>query len=305
MIDDIGRPGRPMADYMRTIRKGWWIVAATVLIVAAATYFVSSQQQPKFQATADDLIVAPTFDPTQKLSSSALTQYVNTQASIAQSPQVAAAALALAPQIKDLTPGKLLKSSTITADPVATVVSFSVGLPHQGRRRSADECVRAGICKLQPSAAPEADTEPNRPRTAAGRRPDSAAQPGQCADPDGQEQREHRGASRRLFNCPPGVAQAGTGGAEPLRPEGKHAGQPGPEPGPERGVGRTRSSPRTRSATRSSASSSDSCWASASSSPARRSTPGSARPSRSHPSWACRCSAGSRGRTRTCESTTS
>ena len=115
MIDDIGRPGRPMADYMRTIRKGWWIVAATVLIVAAATYFVSSQQQPKFQATADDLIVAPTFDPTQKLSSSALTQYVNTQASIAQSPQVAAAALALAPQIKDLTPGKLLKSSTITS----------------------------------------------------------------------------------------------------------------------------------------------------------------------------------------------
>ena len=40
---------------------------------------------------------------------------------------MAAAALALAPQIKDLTPGKLLKSSTVTADPVATVVSFSVG----------------------------------------------------------------------------------------------------------------------------------------------------------------------------------
>jgi receptor protein-tyrosine kinase len=125
-MDDIGRQGRPMADYARTIRKGWWIVVATVLIVAAVTYGVSSRQQPSFQATADDLIVAPTFDPTQKTSSSQITQYVNTQASIAQSPQVAAAALALAPQIKDLTPGKLLKSSTITADPVATVVSFSV-----------------------------------------------------------------------------------------------------------------------------------------------------------------------------------
>ena len=126
MIDDIGRPGRPMADYARTIRKGWWIVVATVLVVAAATYAFSSRQQPKFQATADDLIVAPTFDPSQKLSSSSITQYVNTQASIAQSPQVAGAALALVPQIKDMTPGKLLTASTITADPVATVVSFSV-----------------------------------------------------------------------------------------------------------------------------------------------------------------------------------
>jgi Mrp family chromosome partitioning ATPase/capsular polysaccharide biosynthesis protein len=115
-----------MADYVRTIRKGWWIVVATVLLVAAATYFVSSKQQPKFEATATDLIVAPTFDPTQKTSSSQITQYVNTQASIAQSPTVAAAALALAPQITDMTPGKLLKASTITADPVATVVSFSV-----------------------------------------------------------------------------------------------------------------------------------------------------------------------------------
>ncbi|HEX2376217.1 MAG TPA: hypothetical protein VHI30_01570, partial [Gaiellales bacterium] len=73
MIDELGRPGRPMADYVRTIRKGWWIVAATVLLVAGATYFISSQQQPKFQATADDLIVAPTFDPTQKTSSSQIT----------------------------------------------------------------------------------------------------------------------------------------------------------------------------------------------------------------------------------------
>jgi len=126
VIDEIGRPGRPMADYVRTIKKGWWIVVATVLIVAAATYFVSSKQKPSFQATANDLIVAPTFDPTQKTSSSQITQYVNTQAAIAQSPEVAAAALALAPQIKDMTARQLLKASTITADPVATIVSFSV-----------------------------------------------------------------------------------------------------------------------------------------------------------------------------------
>ena len=58
MIDDIGRPGRPMADYVRIIRRGWWIIVATVLIVAAATYAVSSRQKPSFQANAQDLISA-------------------------------------------------------------------------------------------------------------------------------------------------------------------------------------------------------------------------------------------------------
>ena len=37
MIDDIGRPGRPMADYVRIIRRGWWIIVATVIVVADAT----------------------------------------------------------------------------------------------------------------------------------------------------------------------------------------------------------------------------------------------------------------------------
>ena len=58
MIDDIGRPGRPMADYVRVIRRGWWIVLATLVLVTAVTYFVSSRQSPLFQATADDLISA-------------------------------------------------------------------------------------------------------------------------------------------------------------------------------------------------------------------------------------------------------
>ena len=52
MIDDIGRPGRPMADYVRVIRRGWWIVLTTLVLVTAVTYFISSRQAPLFQATA-------------------------------------------------------------------------------------------------------------------------------------------------------------------------------------------------------------------------------------------------------------
>lgn len=127
MIDDIGRPGRPMADYVRVIRRGWWIVLATLVLVTAVTYFVSSRQAPLYQATADDLISAQDItNPNQKQSASANSQYVSTQAAIASSPAVAAEALKLVPDIHDMTPRKLLKASTVTADPIATIVSFAV-----------------------------------------------------------------------------------------------------------------------------------------------------------------------------------
>jgi polysaccharide biosynthesis transport protein len=127
VIDEIGRPGRPMADYVRVIRRGWWIVVATLVLVTAVTYFVSSRQSPLFQATADDLISAQDItNPNQKQSASANSQYVSTQAAIASSPEVAAAALKLVPTIHDMTARKLLKQSTVTADPVATIVSFAV-----------------------------------------------------------------------------------------------------------------------------------------------------------------------------------
>jgi len=116
-----------MADYVRVIRRGWWIVLSTLVLVTAVTYFVSSRQAPLYQATADDLISAQDItNPNQKQSASANSQYVSTQAAIASSPAVAAAALKLAPDIHDMTARKLLKASTVTADPIATIVSFAV-----------------------------------------------------------------------------------------------------------------------------------------------------------------------------------
>jgi tyrosine-protein kinase len=116
-----------MGDYVRVIRRGWWIVLSTVVIVTAVTYFISSRQAPLYQASADDLISAQDItNPNQKQSASATSQYISTQAAIASSPQVATAALKLAHDIKNMTPRKLLKASTVTADPVATVVSFAV-----------------------------------------------------------------------------------------------------------------------------------------------------------------------------------
>jgi Mrp family chromosome partitioning ATPase/capsular polysaccharide biosynthesis protein len=129
VIDDIGRPGRPMADYVRVIRRGWWIVLTTVVFVTAVTYFVSSRQAAQFQATADDVITTFNLNnPTsnQHTSSGSAQQYVATMAQVAQSEQVAAAALARVPDIPNMTPRKLLTASTVTADPTATIVEFKV-----------------------------------------------------------------------------------------------------------------------------------------------------------------------------------
>ncbi|MGH3139015.1 MAG: P-loop NTPase [Gaiellales bacterium] len=101
----------------------------TLLIVTAVTYFVSSRQAAQFQATADDLITTLDLtNPTssQHTSSGSSQQYVATMAQVAQSEQVAAAALAKVSDIKNMTPRKLLKASTVTADPTATIVEFKV-----------------------------------------------------------------------------------------------------------------------------------------------------------------------------------
>ncbi|HET7170315.1 MAG TPA: hypothetical protein VFI18_01650, partial [Gaiellales bacterium] len=117
-----------MADYVRTIKKGWWIVVATVLIVAGATYFVSSKQKPSFQATAQDLISAQNVllstSQNQSSSKDALF-YAATQAALANNADIAAQALRDA-KITDLSPQGLLKASTVTADPTASIVSFTV-----------------------------------------------------------------------------------------------------------------------------------------------------------------------------------
>ena len=124
MIDDIGRPGRPMADYVRVIRRGWWIVLATLVLVTAVTYFVSSRQAPLFQATADDLISAPDLtNPNQKrlrereLSSTSRRRRRSLRASRSRPRRSQAGA-----GHHDMTPRKLLKASTVTADPIATIV---------------------------------------------------------------------------------------------------------------------------------------------------------------------------------------
>jgi Mrp family chromosome partitioning ATPase/capsular polysaccharide biosynthesis protein len=129
VIDETGRPGRPMADYVRVIRRGWWIVVATLVLITAGTYALSSRQSPLYQATADDLItILDLNNPTSNshTSSGSAAQYVQTMAQVAQSEQVAAAALAKVPQITGMTPRKLLKASTVTADPNATIVEFKV-----------------------------------------------------------------------------------------------------------------------------------------------------------------------------------
>ena len=100
-----------------------------MVLVTAVTYFISSRQAPQFQATADDLITTLDLNnPTsnQHTSSGSAQQYVATMAQVAQSEQVAAAALAKVHGIKNMTPRKLLKASTVTADPTATIVEFKV-----------------------------------------------------------------------------------------------------------------------------------------------------------------------------------
>ncbi len=131
MIDDIGRPGRPMADYVRVIRRGWWIVLATLVLVTAVTYFVSSRQAPQFQATADDVITTLDLNnPTSNQhTSSGSASAVRRDAGAGRSepsrsrPRPSRRSCRIIP---NMTPRKLLKASTVTADPTATIVEFKV-----------------------------------------------------------------------------------------------------------------------------------------------------------------------------------
>ena len=170
MIDETGRPGRPMADYVRIIRRGWWIVAATVVLVTAVTYFISSRQAPVFQATAVDVISAQDLtNPGQKSNAGSNTQYVATQAQIAQSQQVAADALALVPSIKDVTPRRLLKDSTVTADPSATTVAFKVSYnTRDGAKQLVNAYARAFAAYSKKQAGAKIDKLVVQVRTAPG-----------------------------------------------------------------------------------------------------------------------------------------
>ena len=309
MIDDIGRPGRPMADYVRVIRRGWWIVLATLVLVTAVTYFISSRQAPLFQATADDLITTLDLNnpSSQHTSSGSAQQYVATMAQVAQSEQVAAAALAKVPEITDMTPRKLLKASTVTADPTATIVEFKVSYHTKKGAVALTNAYAQAFAEYRQAADDRAAETSSSTRRA--RPGQELSQPRGQGVPEVQRRQGRRapGSHRpeRLQELQRALGEGVAGRRERDRDRDARR-----TPRWARSRCRTRrpappSSPRTPSATRRSVSSSASSSASAWCLRVRRSTLESGRPSRSPPSSASRCSAACRGPTRTCESTTS
>ena len=307
LIDDTGRPGRPMADYVRVIRRGWWIVLATLVIVTAVTYFISSRQAPLFQAQRDDLISAQ--DITNPRTSKVVRPAPPAVHRDAWRRSLRASrsrprALELVPDITNMTPRKLLKASTVTADPIATDRRVQGRLPHQaGAVALANAYAQAfaAYSKQQTNTQidaqdPDDQDRPRSFRASSDRSPTRSRRSTRVNNRDG--------APRRLHPPEPHSGQAWTSrtndhrstAADATRPRSRsRARRPAPQqlaPNTKRNtaigvilglVHRHRPRVRARGV--------------------RHSNPLS-RAGR-HPSSASRCSAACRGPTRTCESTTS
>lgn len=118
-------------DQLATLRRGTPLVLITTAIVTLLAVAASLRQESLYEATADVFISA---QPTNNNAAGALSflssdpqRVLATQADVARVPQVAALAVKDGPA--GVRPSELLGSSSVTADPNADVLSFSVTDP--------------------------------------------------------------------------------------------------------------------------------------------------------------------------------
>ncbi len=116
--------------YLATLRRRAWIIAICAITVPAVSYFLSQRQTPRYAASADvyinqqNLAAALTgINTTGSLSGQ--TQPLDTEASLASVPDVAARALALA-NLHDRSPQALLGETAVTPNVNTNIVSFKV-----------------------------------------------------------------------------------------------------------------------------------------------------------------------------------
>jgi Mrp family chromosome partitioning ATPase/capsular polysaccharide biosynthesis protein len=116
-----------LADYLSVLRRRKWIIAVIVALTTASATLFSARQESLYSASAQVLLnqSAKVSQSGSGITSEDQARYDATQALLAQTFPVARLALASA-QVRGVTPAQLLAATTVTADPTADVLTFSV-----------------------------------------------------------------------------------------------------------------------------------------------------------------------------------
>ncbi len=128
-----------LRDYLQVLRRRKWIVLAVLVAAPAAAVAVAMLQQPRYSASAEVLLSRQTLayslnnvtDPTTAVDPQWL---VDTQTSVAQSPEIARGVIA-AGHLKT-TPVKFLETSSVTSRTGTDVLVFTVDDRHAANARS-------------------------------------------------------------------------------------------------------------------------------------------------------------------------
>jgi len=125
-----------LRDYLNVMRRRRWVLLLAIVVVPAGAVGLSMLQSPRYAASAEVLLsrqslansLSNVADPTYTLDPQWL---VDTQTTVAQSPQIAAAAIAGA-HLKHETPQQFLDASSVTAKTGTDVLVFRVSDRHPG-----------------------------------------------------------------------------------------------------------------------------------------------------------------------------
>jgi capsular exopolysaccharide synthesis family protein len=128
-VSEARRSDSPFRDWLGLLSRHRWVVVAAVVATTLTAFVVSRSQQRLYQATATVLVneqnPATAALNLASTNASPPDRYAATQAALARVGRVATMAIAKA-HVAGQTPGGLLAESSVTADPTADLLSFSV-----------------------------------------------------------------------------------------------------------------------------------------------------------------------------------
>ena len=128
MTDGFSNRPTTVADYLAILRRRKWIVLVPPVVAASAAFALSTAQSPLYRASAQVLVNPPSVvtaitqvDP----SGGDPVRFLQTQASIARAPELAAR-VAAASGIPGMTPGRVLSESQVTPSADSDLLGITV-----------------------------------------------------------------------------------------------------------------------------------------------------------------------------------
>lgn len=119
-----------LGDYLRVLRRRKWLVVFCIAVAVGLGYLYTAHQTKLYEANAQVAVAGVqttnpyggTFGPSNSTNAA---RALATEAVVAHTPEVASAA-ARAAGVRSVTPASLLAASTVTANPNANVLTFTV-----------------------------------------------------------------------------------------------------------------------------------------------------------------------------------